>query len=211
MTKRAKAGSKARAASDQEMKLFRHVVKEATPMIGMQVLFPDHSELRYGHKDIAPPSGHPKSMVSKHSHHVGLKPAVPRRHAPEIDPSIEGDLRHLDGRTGQRFKRGKVEIEGTIDLHGMTQAQAHGALQQFITQAYARKKRCILVITGKGGKANRSDFGYAQFSTGVLRERTPQWLSEPALAHKVVAFHPAQQRDGGSGAYYVYLRQKRGH
>ena len=56
----------------------------------------------------------------------------------------------------RRVARGKEAIDARIDLHGLTQAQAHSALLRFLRSAHARDARLVLVITGKGCKARAS-------------------------------------------------------
>ena len=103
----------------------------------------------------------------------------------------------LDRRTLRKLARGNMRIEARIDLHGMTQGEAHNALIRFITHSAARKRRFVLVITGKGvGGEGR----------GVLRRAVPHWLDGATLSRHVVAYRPAQPAHGGDGALYVRLR-----
>ncbi|MGH6913774.1 MAG: Smr/MutS family protein, partial [Geminicoccales bacterium] len=104
----------------------------------------------------------------------------------------------LDRRTWLRLKRGQVAIEQTLDLHGRTQAEAHGALGRFLAAAEAAGCRCVLVVTGKGME-----------SGGTLRHMVPRWLNEGGNRERIVAFSPAQVRHGGAGALYVLLRRRR--
>jgi DNA-nicking Smr family endonuclease len=126
----------------------------------------------------------------------------PRQPAPE-DPSASFPLpasQGFDRSTRTKLERGKLEIEGRLDLHGMTQQEAFEALHAFIPTAAARGKRTVLLITGKGGVGAGG---------GILRRMLPQWLERPDLARYVVALTPAQPRDGGAGAFYVRLRKKK--
>lgn len=122
-------------------------------------------------------------------------PRAPRL-AP-LDPGRSGDV---DTRTLDRLRRGQLRPEGRLDLHGMTQAQAHGALDGFIPRAREAGKRCVIVITGKGS---------VSAGGGVLRNAVPGWLNAPSLRPLVLAFAEAVPRDGGAGALYVLLRRKR--
>ena len=111
------------------------------------------------------------------------------------------DLRHgekagIDGSTQRRLFRGEVLIDLWLDLHGMTAAQAHKQLIQSILLAADDGCRCVLVITGKG--------------SGVLNGHVPNWLKQPPLSFHVLALAEARPKDGGSGAFYVLLRRKRG-
>jgi DNA-nicking Smr family endonuclease len=70
----------------------------------------------------------------------------PRKKLPALDPLAPG----VDRRTDERLRRGRVDIDGRIDLHGLNQAQAHTALAAFISRGWHEQRRCVLVITGKG-------------------------------------------------------------
>ena len=113
-----------------------------------------------------------------------------------------------DYRTSQRLKRGKILIEGRLDLHGKTQNEAYDALLEFIPNAYHQGKRCVLVITGKG---NRQEANAPLFTskTGILKQKTPQWLTTAPLNAYVLKIETARQNHGGEGAIYVLLRRQR--
>jgi DNA-nicking Smr family endonuclease len=104
----------------------------------------------------------------------------------------------IDRRNWLRLKRGQVMIEQTIDLHGLTQEQAHERLSRFLAEAQQSGLRCLLVVTGKG---------LAQ--GGVLRHMVPRWLNEGPNRERVLAFAPAQPKHGGAGALYLLIRRKR--
>lgn len=108
----------------------------------------------------------------------------------------------------QRLQRGREEIDGTIDLHGMRQVEAHAALTRFIHARSARGDRTLLVITGKGLKKLGDDAAVI-VERGVLRAMLPVWLSEPNLAPLVAGWDTAAQGHGGDGAFYVRLRRER--
>lgn len=105
----------------------------------------------------------------------------------------------LDRRSAQRLRRGEMRPEARLDLHGMTQEEAHRALAQFLARAQEDGLRALLVITGKGG-AGRG---------GVLREAVPRWLAEAPNRGRVLGTAPAQPKDGGAGALYVLLRRRK--
>lgn len=112
----------------------------------------------------------------------------------------EAHGRDVDRRTAEKLARGKMKIEGSIDLHGMNQIEAHENLARFIRSSHSRGRRCVLVITGKGRDGK----------PGILRKRVPEWLNEPPLEAYVLRIAQAKQHDGGAGAIYVLLRRKRG-
>jgi DNA-nicking Smr family endonuclease len=96
----------------------------------------------------------------------------------------------IDRANAERLKRGLHRIEARLDLHGMTQAEAHGALSAFITASCATGRRCVLVITGRG---------LSQSGPGVLKGSLPRWLEEPELRQHILAIAPAQPQHGGLG------------
>ncbi|HKD20596.1 MAG TPA: Smr/MutS family protein [Rhizomicrobium sp.] len=118
----------------------------------------------------------------------------------------------LDGRTAERLRRGQLEPQGKLDLHGMTEAAAHRALSHFLYAAQARGARLVLVVTGKGGKPTPEnapfDMELERRARGVLKTVVPRWLAEPDLAPLVADSRAAHRRHGGAGALYVYLRKR---
>jgi len=102
----------------------------------------------------------------------------------------------------QRVARGKDEIDGRLDLHGLTQSEAHAALLRFLRTASSRGARLVLVITGKGARA-------AEGERGVLKRQVPQWLGLPEFRALVIGFEDAHIAHGGEGALYVRVRRAR--
>lgn len=113
----------------------------------------------------------------------------------------------MDSKSFGRLKRGKLKPDARIDLHGMTQAEAHPALIGFILRCQAEGKRLVLVITGKGKL--RDEAPPLPVRYGVLRHNVPQWLRMAPVGQHVLQVTPAHIRHGGEGAYYVYLRRPR--
>jgi DNA-nicking Smr family endonuclease len=108
----------------------------------------------------------------------------------------------LGRKARRRIARGSDSIDARLDLHGLTQAEAHGALLQFLRRAHSGGARMVLVITGKGGGA--------QDGRGVLRRQVPMWLRLPEFAEFIVGFETAAIAHGGEGAMYVRLRRANG-
>ena len=122
------------------------------------------------------------------------RPNVPIR-APALD-RFSG----IDRANAERLKRGLHQIEARLDLHGMTQSEAHRALFAFVHASRDAGLRCVLVITGRGFGPN---------GPGVLKSLVPRWLEQPVLRRQLLAIAPAQPRHGGAGALYVLLRRQR--
>jgi DNA-nicking Smr family endonuclease len=131
------------------------------------------------------------------------KPLAPRPGAPlPAAANPLPSLAPLGRRLRQRVARGKEAIDGKLDLHGLTQSEAHASLLHFLRSASARAARLVLVITGKGGRSDGA--------RGVLRRQVPQWLGLPEFRAYVVGFEDAHVAHGGEGALYVRIRKNKG-
>lgn len=103
----------------------------------------------------------------------------------------------FDPRLFDKIARGKVRIQFSFDLHGMTEGQAFEALLDELGKAFDQGRRYGLIITGKGrdGKS-------------PIRAGLPKWLSSPKLSQVVSSFAYSAPRHGGEGAFYVLLRRR---
>ena len=132
------------------------------------------------------------------------KPFLPPYQAPL--PSGPTPVKAVEPSIHKKLSRGRIEIDGTIDLHGMTQNEARGALHRYLQARWSRGDRTVLVITGKGLKSD-NDYVAAMSERGILRTMLPIWLSEPSLAPLVSGWSTAARGHGGEGAWYVRLRR----
>lgn len=138
-------------------------------------------------------------------------PVIIERVIPEIKEEksqTQSIFHQLDRKTEEKLRKGKMPIEGTLDLHGLNQSQAYSAVENAILKGSEQGKRCLLVITGKGNTGRTSDH-WLMPATGILKTRVPEWLSSPPLSYHVLKYMPAQPKHGGGGALYVYLRRNK--
>jgi DNA-nicking Smr family endonuclease len=145
------------------------------------------------HKVVSPDAPRPAKKA------VATVPSAAASRPPSVAPPIA-----IARREKQQIVRGHTAIDARIDLHGMTQAQAHGALLRFLHGAQAKGAKFTLVITGKG--APNTPRG----ARGVLRQQVPLWLALPEFRACVLGFDVAHVGHGGEGALYVRLRKARG-
>jgi DNA-nicking Smr family endonuclease len=132
----------------------------------------------------------------------------PRSAAPSITPpppkpAASPPLAPLGRRARKRIARGGQAIDARLDLHGMTQAEAHDALLGFLRRTQARGGRLVLIITGKGSAD-------AYGGRGVLKRAVPLWLRLPEFRSFVTGFENAAIGHGGEGALYVTVRRAQG-
>ncbi len=165
-----------------EARLFETAMRDVEPLAGRN--------LASDKTDAPPPANTGRAAAP---------PPPPSRPAamPELRAGIAADL---DARTMERLRRGRIRPEARLDLHGMTQHEAHLAVADFIAASRGAGRRCVIVITGRGR---------AKLGGGILREQTPRWLNLQPARGSILGFAEAQPRDGGSGALYVLLRKNR--
>lgn len=117
---------------------------------------------------------------------------------PKSHPKVPSQMPKLDKATHRKIAKGRVRIDGRVDLHGLTQDQAYTLLLRFIFDAQRNGSRFVLVITGKGSSSG---------SEGVLKQSVPHWLATPPLRLCVSGFEDAGLSHGGTGALYVRIRR----
>jgi len=105
------------------------------------------------------------------------------------------------------FKSRKVTIlkkdycEPKLDLHGYTEDQAYDEIKRYLMRAKKCNLRKVIIITGKG----YTNPIHGEFRKGVLRSKFPSWMEYSELSMLIKSFKQADIRDGGDGAFYVFL------
>jgi DNA-nicking Smr family endonuclease len=181
-----------RRVTPEELELWRHVAQTARP-------------IKSKRRAVQPEDEGPSAPAAKAKIARQAAPAAPAAKPKSAAPAKPHELTHglshgIDRRQAERFRKGKLPIEGKIDLHGRTQQDAHDDLLAFLKRAHAAGKRTVLVVTGKGMTTSK---------TGVLRQAVPRWLNEPAFRSLVLAFDYAEPQHGGEGALYLLLKRVR--
>jgi DNA-nicking Smr family endonuclease len=131
---------------------------------------------------------------------------APRPVGPPAVPVPPPELRAgstpgVDRSTHDKLRRGQLALDAKLDLHGMDRERAHRALDRFLETSSAQGRRCLLIVTGKGGGKPGEP--------GVLKSEVPRWLNEQPNRARLIAFTSAQPRHGGAGALYVLLKRQR--
>ncbi|MBI5164337.1 MAG: Smr/MutS family protein [Magnetospirillum sp.] len=177
-----------RALTPDEARVWRAVVRDVVPLPGRSVAEDDPP---------LPPSPEPAAPPPPLPPPPPVRVVLPPRSAAPPDLA-HGRTAGIDKRTAERFRRGEMDIDGRLDLHGLTQDAAHAQLLAFVCRAFDGGRRCLLVITGKGRE-----------SGGVLRSAVPRWLNHTPLREKVLSFSYARPQHGGDGALYVLIKRRR--
>jgi DNA-nicking Smr family endonuclease len=182
-----------RQLTPDERALWKTVTRSVAPLRSVE---PQEE----AHADARPP---PEAEAPGHARPVSARAKTPPRLAQPSQPP-QPPLAPLGRRLRQRVARGSASLDGRIDLHGLTQEDAHHALRRFLRDAQADGAKLVLVITGKGARG--ASFGEER---GVLKRLVPQWLRLPEFRATVVGFEPAHASHGGEGALYVRIRRRR--
>ncbi len=181
-----KARPRIRALTEDEIALWRHVASGVTRAKGARL------------PSLETPAAKPATAAAATRPLGSPAPAAKSPTAPP--PPL---LTSLDRRLKKRLLSGRTSIDDSLDLHGMTQIQAHRTLQRFLRRAFESDARVVLVVTGKGD-------GYSYDpERGVLRRNVPHWLHAADLRPMVLSFEEAGRAHGGAGAIYVRLRRRR--
>jgi DNA-nicking Smr family endonuclease len=175
--------------SSAEAELWRLAVRDVAPLRRR-----DLGLLRNPHAQAGEDRAQPHALGDRPGTAQIAEPAIPVRPPAQMPPLDR--LAGVDRATAERVRRGRYPVEAKLDLHGMTQAEAHAALARFVAGSRLVGRRCVLVVTGHG-----------RTSGGVLKAAVPRWLAEPALRPHLLLIAPARPMHGGDGAVYVLLRK----
>lgn len=189
-----------RRLTDDEHALWQGVARSVSPLrkrtrrqqISEEAEATPAAQASRGKAAAKPVSNKAASRPSFAAPAAALKPAGP----PPLAP--------LGRKLKKRVARGAHAIDGRLDLHGFTQAQAHDALLHFLRTRQARGARLVLIITGKGVRGDA-----AAGERGVLKRMVPLWLGTAEFRGYVSGFESAAIGHGGEGALYVTLRKSR--
>ena len=171
-----------KALSDEDRVLWNLVARTARPLKGKTVL------------EVPAPAPEPMPARTGRAQVASVVAAAAEK------PKPRHPIHPLDEPTLDKLAKGRLPIEGRVDLHGMTQDQAYSLLYSFLHRAHAGGIRYVLVITGKGSSSG---------GDGILRRAVPAWLATPAFRPLVSSHDHAARKHGGSGALYVRLRRTR--
>ncbi|MDA9748714.1 Smr/MutS family protein [Pelagibacteraceae bacterium] len=115
------------------------------------------------------------------------------------------------GEVNKELKRGKINIDRRIDLHGYGLVEAHEKFISEVKKNYNKNKRCLLIITGKGVHKkieNQLDTSPKLFY-GKIKNSIINWIKEDDLKKYILTYQDAGIEHGGDGALFVYLRKKK--
>jgi len=185
------------APEREQERLFREAMADVVPMDRTQgTRIPP-----------VPPPGNPPRFLAREDLEVYtyLVDLVTGEAAFELtlsDEYIDGALVGLSPDILGKLRKGEFSYQDYIDLHGYKREQARERVTRFLLESFAKKLRCVLVVSGRG--LNSRD------KQPVLKKGLVSWLTRAPLKRVVLAFASARSHDGGAGAFYVLLRRNPG-
>ena len=98
----------------------------------------------------------------------------------------------------------------SIDLHGYTLEQANKIIEDFIINSYKEKVHKLIVVTGKGLHSENEKDPYVSKDLSILKYSVPEFISNNKhLMNMIYEIKDAKIEDGGSGAFYIFLRKNK--
>jgi len=107
-----------------------------------------------------------------------------------------------------KFSQKKISKIKHIDLHGFTLEQANKTIEKFINDCYQNSVSKIIVVTGKGLHSNVDKNPYVSKDLSILKYSVPEFiLNNKKLMNIIYDIQDAKIEDGGSGAFYIYIKK----
>ena len=108
--------------------------------------------------------------------------------------------------TSKKIRREKIK---KIDLHGYTIEEANKSIEQFIEKCFDGDVTKIIVITGKGLRSKNIENPYLSKDLSILKYSVPEFIeTNKSLTKIILEITDAKVEDGGTGAFYIYLKNK---
>ena len=93
-------------------------------------------------------------------------------------------------------------------MHGYTLDQANKAIEDFINKSYLEKINKLIVVTGKGLHSENEKDPYVSKDLSILKYSVPEFIeNNTSLMNIITEIQDAKMQDGGSGAFYIFLKK----
>ncbi len=119
------------------------------------------------------------------------------------------DKEKLPNKDKSLKKNIQIDLTKKIDLHGFSLEDANKTIDEFINKCFSEKIYRIIVITGKGLRSKNKLNPYVSKNLSILKYSVPEYIELNINLMKMIKeITDAKIEDGGSGAFYIYLKQK---
>ena len=115
----------------------------------------------------------------------------------------------LNDKDQREFKKNSLQIK-SLDLHGYTLEEANKKVEEFINNSYLNNVKKLVIVTGKGLHSNNYENPYVSKDLSILKYSVPEYITKNKnLMKKIIEIKEADIKDGGSGSFYIYLKNNR--
>ena len=112
----------------------------------------------------------------------------------------------LNDKDQREFKKNSLQIK-SLDLHGYTLEEANKKVEEFINNSYLNNVKKLVIVTGKGLHSNNYENPYVSKDLSILKYSVPEYITKNKnLMKKIIEIKEANIKDGGSGSFYIYLK-----
>ena len=112
----------------------------------------------------------------------------------------------LKDKDQREFKKNSLQIK-SLDLHGYTLEKANKKVEEFINNSYLNNVKKLIIVTGKGLHSNNYENPYVSKDLSILKYSVPEYITKnKSLMKKIIEIKEANIKDGGSGSFYIYLK-----
>ena len=109
----------------------------------------------------------------------------------------------------KNFKQKKLIRTRVLDLHGHTLDEANKKIEKLIINSYEEKVNKLIIVTGKGLHSDNESNPYVSKNLSILKYSVPEFIKNNQSLMKLInSFGEATIEDGGSGAFYIYIKKK---
>ncbi len=134
---------------------------------------------------------------------------------------MSNDISDKDKKDWQRFISNKEKLydkdykniakknikSSSLDLHGYTLDEANKLVEKFINKSHQEKINKLIIVTGKGLHSQTEKDPYVSRNLSILKYSVPEFIkNNESLMKKILEIKDAEIKDGGSGAFYIYLK-----
>ena len=109
-----------------------------------------------------------------------------------------------------KYKENIILKTRSIDLHGYTLDEANKTIEDFINKAFSENINKLIIVTGKGLHSENEKDPYVSKDLGILKYSVPEFITNNArLMSMINEITDAKIEDGGTGAFYIYLKKNK--
>lgn len=149
------------------------------------------------------------NQTKKNKKKLEASPGAPKEQNIYEKKTSHSNLKIEKSSINKKLKRGLINIDKTVDLHGSSLEEAKLKFFETVETCFSENKRCILFITGKGTRRKQYSPKESRLFYGKIRTEFMHWTLEAGVNQKILNIEQAGISHGGDGAFLIYLRKNK--